>query len=81
MRLSNAELLAEIDMLEDAKRVDASELELVKYIDKLEGGLMGVFVVSSVDSISIFKDKNKAFDFLRSESKKSKVTFIGFNDD
>lgn len=36
MRTSNAELLAEIDTLEDVKRVDANELEVVKHIEKLE---------------------------------------------
>ncbi len=36
MRTSNAELLAELDTLEEIKRVDSNELEVVKYIEKLE---------------------------------------------
>jgi hypothetical protein len=35
MRTSNAELLAEIDTLEELKRVDANNLEVVKHIDRL----------------------------------------------
>ena len=39
MRTSNVELLAEIDTLEEIKRVNANVLEVVKRIEKLEKAL------------------------------------------
>lgn len=36
MRTSNAELLAEIDALEEVTRKDAKDLEVVKTVDRLE---------------------------------------------
>ena len=39
MRTSNAKLLAEIDMLENATQQEANALEVVKHIEALEGKL------------------------------------------
>lgn len=36
MKTSNVQLLAEIDTLEEIKRVDANDLEVVKRIEELE---------------------------------------------
>lgn len=81
MRTSNAELLAEIDTLEDIKRVDAKELEVVKYIEKLESRV-AIFKVSNKVSEFNFSTKENADKFMAKQAPTSglSLTIIGFVD-
>lgn len=64
MRTSNVKLLSEIDILEEAKGVDCSELELVKRIEKLESKLVIFWVVSSKNTTLNFRYRERAEEFI-----------------
>ena len=68
MKTSNVELLAEIDTLENIKRVDANELEVVKHIDQKDAQInmlrealaVAVEMAYCVDQYSTIESERKS---------------------
>jgi len=81
MRTSNAELLAEIDTLKEMKRVDASELEVVKYIELLEKRF-AIFKVSTRDLDRYFSTRESVDRFMDDHPQKNslKLVITSFSD-